>query len=140
MLQLAQIQLHMLNAAAIPDALSACTNLLVRSSQEAQQQPIASQLQLHFCILRALSLLSEGRLVELQKTGQAHSKFNLPRAATLESGVDQAPRQMTSGDHTAECFWTWTLNNAALHQCEMPDSTHCAVQTEQTSHGVAGDT
>lgn len=85
MLQLAQIQLHMLNqnAAAIPDALSACTNLLVRSSQEPQQQPIASQLQLHFCILRALSLLSEGRVVELQKTGQAHSKFNLPRVPHL---------------------------------------------------------
>ena len=72
MLQLAQIQLYMLsqNAAAIPDALAACTALLVQSSQGPQQQPIASQLQLHFCILRVLALLGEGRFVELQQTGE----------------------------------------------------------------------
>lgn len=72
MLQLAQIQLHMLDqsTAAITDALAACTKLLVAASQGPQQQPIASQLQLHFCILRTLALLNEGRFVELQKTGE----------------------------------------------------------------------
>ena len=86
MLQLAQIQLHMLNqnAAAIPDALAACTQMLVQLSQEPQQQAITSQLQLHFCVLRVLALLGEGRHVELQKTGEASSAF---LGLSLSNGV-----------------------------------------------------
>ncbi len=71
LLQLAQLQLHMLsqNTAATSPVLSSCTALLVQMAQGPHQQPLFCQLQLHFCILRVLVLLNEGRYGDLQKTG-----------------------------------------------------------------------
>ena len=68
---LAQIQLHILsqNTAAVSSVLSACTTLFAAGAQELQPQPLWSQLQLHFCLLRALVLLTEGRYAELTETG-----------------------------------------------------------------------
>ena len=72
MLHLGEVQLHMLsqNRAGASEALASCQQLLVQAAQQPEQQPIAGQLQLHFCILRVLSLLSDGRHVELQQAGE----------------------------------------------------------------------
>ena len=79
---LAQIQLHMLSQQTAPalELLSACTSLFqeqVQQTQQAQQtqqgkpqsQLLWIQLQLHFCILRVLVMLIEGRYVELIASG-----------------------------------------------------------------------
>ncbi|KAA6424975.1 MAG: hypothetical protein FRX49_05149 [Trebouxia sp. A1-2] len=70
LLQLAQLQLHMLsqNTAATDQVLSSCTALLVQLAASQPQEPLCSQLQLHFCVLRALCLMSEGQYNELLKT------------------------------------------------------------------------
>lgn len=70
LLQLAQLQLYMLsqNTAATGQVLSSCTALLVELAASQPQEPLCSQLQLHFCVLRALCLMSEGRYNELLKT------------------------------------------------------------------------
>lgn len=81
---LAQIQLHMLSqqTAATFELLSACTTLFREQAQQAepQAQPQAqllwSQLQLHFCILRVLVMLTEGRYVELIATGTCHTNIH----------------------------------------------------------------
>ena len=54
--------------AATSQALTGCTELLVQMARVPQPQPLFSQLQLHFCIMRVLVLFKEGRCVELQQT------------------------------------------------------------------------
>ena len=54
---------------ATAQALADCTELLVKMAQVLQPQPLFSQLQLQFCIVRVLVLMKEGRYVELQKSG-----------------------------------------------------------------------
>ncbi|DBA81821.1 hypothetical protein WJX77_011283 [Trebouxia sp. C0004] len=70
LLQLAQLQLHMLsqNTAATGQVVSSCTALLVKLAASQPQEPLCSQLHLHFCVLRALCLMSEGQYKELLKT------------------------------------------------------------------------
>ena len=70
LLQLAQLQLHLLsqNTAATGQVLASCTALLVQLAASQPQEPLCSQLQLHFCVLRALCLMSEGQYNELLKT------------------------------------------------------------------------
>ena len=70
-LHLAQLQLHMLSQdiAAATQVLSTCTALMVHLAQGPQQQPLYSQLQLHFCILRVVVMIHEGQYVDLLKTG-----------------------------------------------------------------------
>ena len=83
---LAQIQLHMLSqqTAATLELLSACTSLFKEQAQQAQHaqqaqqgqpqsQLLWSQLQLHFCILRVLVMLTEGRYVELIASGTSRT-------------------------------------------------------------------
>lgn len=71
---LAQIQLHMLSrqTAAALELLFRCSSLFREQAQQPhpQPQPLWSQLQLHFCILRVLVMLTEGRYEELVATGQ----------------------------------------------------------------------
>jgi len=76
LLQLAQLQLHMLsqNTAATGQVLSSCTALLVQLAASQPQEPLCSQLQLHFCVLRALCLMSQGQYSELLKTGKEKAK------------------------------------------------------------------
>ncbi len=76
LLQLAQLQLHMLsqNTAATGQVLSSCTALLVQLAASQSQEPLCSQLQLHFCILRVLCLMSEGQYMELLKTEKERDK------------------------------------------------------------------
>ena len=57
------------NTAATTQVLSSCTTLLVQLAQGPHQEPLSSQLQLQFCILRALSLMNEGQYMVLLKTG-----------------------------------------------------------------------
>ena len=56
------------NTVATGQVLSSCTALLVQLAASQPQEPLCSQLQLHFCVLRALCLMSEGQYNELLKT------------------------------------------------------------------------
>ena len=56
------------NTVAAAQVLSSCTVLLVQLAASQPQEPLCSQLQLHFCVLRALCLMSEGQYNELLKT------------------------------------------------------------------------
>lgn len=79
---LAQIQLHMLSqqTAAAHDLLSACTSQFKEQAQQGQTpaQPLWRQLQLHFCILRVLVMLTEGRYAELIAPGNRHASDVCP--------------------------------------------------------------
>lgn len=98
---LAQIQLHMLSqqTAATHELLSACTRLFKQHAQQAQQgqpqsQLLWSQLQLHFCILRVLVMLTEGRYVELIASGTCHTSTLCP--AVCRAPCDQSAMSSSS--------------------------------------------
>ena len=89
---LAQIQLHMLSQQTAPalELLSACTSLFQEQAQQTQQgQPQSQllwiQLQLHFCILRVLVMLIEGRYVELIASGTCTNQCSCNVLCTMQS-------------------------------------------------------
>ncbi|KAL3152138.1 hypothetical protein ABBQ32_001235 [Trebouxia sp. C0010 RCD-2024] len=89
---LAQIQLHMLSrqTAAALELLFRCSSLFREQAQQPhpQPQPLWSQLQLHFCILRVLVMLTEGRYEELVATGGSQN------ANTTISEMEQLVEQI----------------------------------------------
>lgn len=110
MVLLAQIQLHMLsqNTAATTALLSACTVLFAagaQSGQATQLQPLWSQLQLHFCVLRALVLLTEGRYAELSQAGIASCRMCGSSAALHEQLIVE--NRTCTVTHRAPCLTLW---------------------------------
>ncbi|DBB16347.1 TPA: hypothetical protein ACH3X3_014645 [Trebouxia sp. C0006] len=103
LLQLAQLQLYMLsqNTAATGQVLSSCTALLVELERAASQpqEPLCSQLQLHFCVLRALCLMSEGRYNELLKT-EKERDAEIEKAKRKEKGIPEGEKAETEVDNT----------------------------------------
>lgn len=101
MVLLAQVQLHMLSqqTAATLELLSACTRLFEQQAQQAQEaqpqsQLLWSQLQLHFCILRVLVMLTEGRYVELIASGTCYTSALCPavcHAPCNQSAISSSP-------------------------------------------------
>ena len=96
---LAQIQLHMLSQqrAATLELLTTCTSLFKQQAQQGQPQSqlLWSQLQLHFCILRVLVMLAEGRYVELIASGSCHTSAPaMCRALCNQSRHEKAASQV----------------------------------------------
>ena len=120
LLQLAQLQLYMLsqNTAATGQVLSSCTALLVELERAASQpqEPLCSQLQLHFCVLRALCLMSEGRYNELLKT-EKEKDAEIEKAKRKEKGIPEGEKAETGCICLAACvgYCTFCLTCCFRH-------------------------
>ncbi len=104
------------NTAATAQVLSSCTALLVELAASQPQEPQCIQLQLHFCVLRALCLMSEGRYNELLKTEKERDE-EIEKAKRKEKGIPEEKKPETGCSSLAACvgYCTFCLTCCFTH-------------------------